>query len=311
MSMRHIWLGGLALGLLAAVTPARAQVKPAVEEKAKGPEMTVIYNGQVRTVHYYNTKGLTAKEVADLRQLEQADNDIAWAKYDRDNSRGPAPSLRDAWASEVAATYPFMGALPAYGGLPAYGAGLGGYGAAPAYFFPRWAPSDFYGGYLSALAYDLSGSASYYPALSPYGYLPYTGWSPYVGFAPYALPAVGGVSTQVVNVGTGNGGGKAEAEHPTAEQRLTEAEKRRDTILANISPQLAKRLGPDVTFVGENKEKPAARPMTTVTMKNGTKHEGRLVKRDKGWITLETDKGETQIRESEAASITTAREKKE
>jgi hypothetical protein len=79
MTKLPVRLAGLALltcGWLTTLSAGRAQEKP----KDLKVQRLQIWNGSERSVHYYG-KGLSAKEKADLRDLEQAENDLASARH--------------------------------------------------------------------------------------------------------------------------------------------------------------------------------------------------------------------------------------
>src|SRR5262249_5296048 len=73
-------------GLLCLAAPALGQGDDDNDNNNKAKKVGVhkleIYNGELRTVHYF-TDGLSEEERADVRDLQQAQNDVAFAQYNK------------------------------------------------------------------------------------------------------------------------------------------------------------------------------------------------------------------------------------
>jgi hypothetical protein len=299
MKALAVSVAGLAILILA--LPGRAQEKPAAEENAKGNvevQRVDIFNGPVRMVHFY-AKGMTGREKAALEDLQEAENDLARARLHREM---PQSSASDGRSVVMNAVYPIV---------------------PPLYY------GDLLPNYLSNLNYALSDSQPIYPWALGYpsalAALPYTGWG-YYGF-PNRVAYLGGyygayaplqvaVTPQILNFGSSEGTRPAADERASSkestEMSVAQARKRRDAALARASrlDRLRTALNlpkPEVMPAAEERENVAK---VTVTMKNGATHKGRLVEETKDQLTLETDRGEIQIRRSEVASVTKEKPKK-
>jgi hypothetical protein len=148
MKQLHVRLGGLlclVVGFLGQLAPAFGQAKK------ESVHQLAIYNGELRTVHYFS-KGLTEADKAKVRKLERAENDLAFASYNKALAEHPiGPGY----------VRPYCGWCGCYG--------------YPFYF------GDIVPMYFSNLNYILSDSAPLYAA-----YMPYYGF----GYGAYATPAV-------------------------------------------------------------------------------------------------------------------------
>jgi len=260
--------------------PARGQpVKPAAENEF-GVRRMEIWNGPVRTVHYF-MQGSSPGEEATLRDLARAENDLASAdevqglrrlylKNERllANRRGQVNPLLYGYSSEYAA-----GLIP---GVVTGGFGYGGFAGYP------------YGSAYGIGGFGNVGSGFAYPGIGA---------------------AIGNVNNSLAN-GVGNEGvmknelarGLAEAATPEAIARATRAY---DTAVARVgeSQRLHVALGYPKAEGTPVKEERWVGGQVTVTTKDGKTFDGKLVREEPEWITVETATEDVSLRKSEVTRI--------
>jgi hypothetical protein len=256
----------------ASAQPPAAQARPAAQQAAPGPDVHTmeIYNGPMRTVHYIYT-GRSPGDQAALRDLENAENNMALQdrllalqrQYVADES---ALESRRRTMQELLYGYSTTSAATASSGV--------GFG---------------------------------------FGYPGYFGYGGFGGYGNY--PSVGvstsGTSTSNASLayGVGDEGAIKTAMAPMLARQATEDSRARASqSLARAwdrvgaSPTLMAALNMRAGGVGV----PVAHgsgAAVTVTLKNGTKIEGRLVREDADRLVVETDNQEMEIRQSEVATV--------
>jgi hypothetical protein len=253
------------------VLPAWAQQpgKPAADTEPRTHRL-VIENGPSRTVHYIS-RDLSPGEESALRDLERAENGMAFAEELQNLRR---LYLRNERLLELrrGQVNPLL-----YGYSSEYAAGL----------FPG-VVATAYGGFA--------------------GY-PYAGGFGNVGgiFAYPGAAAALGTATNTLAFGLGNEGViKNEMAHTLADPAASaaadaaaaRAARAYDTALARVADT---RLGKDFRLVREER---AAGPRVTLVMKkDNEKIAGNLVSDDGEWITVETDKEEVTVRRADVDRI--------
>jgi hypothetical protein len=260
---------------------AQPPAKPAAARDS-APASMQIQNGPLQTVHYFSAKGMSANDVAALHDRERTENEISLShqlaalrvQYVA-NERALESKRFEAQQQLLnAATNFFPGIYPdevpavtVYGALAFAGVPFG-----PGYYGP------------GRLGYPLYGYGYNIPA--------------YLG-TPTAPAGLSPSAATALSLGIDEGQIKRELVRGLADQAKPE-------YVASLR-QLA---GQPVAQAGQTggarpagfKENTAS---VTVTLKNGTKVEGRLVKEDADWLTLDTTAGQTRIRKSEVVSVTT------
>jgi hypothetical protein len=268
-------LVGLALGLLLAAAPAGAQEKAPEPAKEGGTHRLEIYNGPVRTVHYF-ADGLSQSERASVSDLQRLENEMS---YTDQLARLRYQYIRDERDLQRRRTV-VQNLL--YGNSTTYGSG----------FYP----GAFYGGYYG-YGYPLLG----------YGYPFFGGYYPgYVGAA--------GTTTQSLAFGIGDEGViKTEMARVLAAQSsptyATQVRQDYYSALERASndPKLAAALGlkkGEVTPAGFERLAPpglglAAGDQVTLTTKDNQKIEGKFVRESGDWVTVQSGTEQVTLRKSE------------
>ena len=278
-------------GLLCLAAPALGQGDDDNDNNNKAKKVGVhkleIYNGELRTVHYF-TDGLSEEERADVRDLQQAQNDVAFAQYNKGLAVQP---IGPGFVRPVG----FFGYGFGFPGSFGYGLpGFAGYAGYPAAF-----AGDIVPAYFSNLNYVLSDSAPLYP-----GFLPYLGF----GYAAYNAPYSYAGGRPIV--------GAAYLDRPksdvplskTLREEVSQATRRLDMAMGRVMRNdalakafdLRKGKGSDLRFAGTELDKPYR---VTVTMKKGPDITGRLVREDANTVTVKSGGEEIEIRKSETVTI--------
>jgi hypothetical protein len=274
LALRGVLVLAVAWLLLPTLASAQQpdQAKPAVNQAPAPGDVHVmeIYNGTMRTVHYISASKSPGEQMV-LRDLEDAENELALRdrlqalrrQYVADES---ALEARRRTVQELLYGYSTSNYGATFGGY-----GLGGYG---------YGSPGYYGGY---------GFGSY----------------------PYLGVAAGGSTTSTASLanGVGDEGAIKTAMAPVlARQSTEEARMRAGQALAQAwdrvaaSPTLMAALNVPARGVGV----PVAQgsgAAVTVTLKNGTKVEGKLLREDGDRLVIETDNQEVEIRKSETTMI--------
>jgi hypothetical protein len=293
----HVWAAGLSIlvvGLLCLPGSASAQrTRKALDDNDDDNKKAVkagvhkleIYNGELRTVHYY-TDGLSESERADVRDLARAQNNVAFASYNKALAEQP---IGPGFVRPVGYGYPY----PGYLGFGFGGFGFGGYFGYPAYF------GDVVPAAFSNLNYLLSDSAPLYQ-----NFMPYYGF----GFGTYGAPVSYANTRPIVGAAYLD---RCKSDVPLTRElneEVSQATRHLDVALGRVmrNDTLAKAfdLRPgkksDACFASDEPDQPYA---VTVTMKKGPAIKGTLVREDRSTITLKKGGSEIEIRKSETVMI--------
>jgi hypothetical protein len=273
---RLLLLAGLAVGLLVA-GPAHAQVKKA-EPPPAGPEVhrMDIYNGPLRTVSYYNI-GLSQGDAAMLRDLERAENEVAFTDH--------LLALRTQYAVDEQAlqVHRFNLQMLLYG----------------------------YNADLSSSAFAASGGGPGNGYLGPWGGgWGYGGYGGYGGWGGYASASASTDITHTLAVGMGDEGvvknelAKVMAS-PVIPDLSYRAQKALTVASARIyeSPGLAAALekvpGSGVRLAG------GGEPPDVVTLKSGATVKGTIVSKSPDWVEIQVPVGAGTNRRYRTMSVRT------
>jgi hypothetical protein len=267
---RSYVLGLLLAAGLATTGYGQERARPADDTRNGGVHKMVITVGPNRTVHYF-APGLTSGELSSLRNLERAENDVAFAD--------DLAALRRVYVDSELMLEPYRRSVQ----LSLYGTST----------------VSGYGNFLSGSLFAPGGYA--YPYYVPYAYP-----NGYNGFANNFFNGYAGTVAHSLAFGMGDEGvfknemvkalaGQASPEYLTAVSR------RYDDALARVAAndRLAKGLG----LTKSDVRPVAAEPPVTVYLKGGEKIEGRLVRDEADWIGVETDKATVNVRRSEVTRV--------
>lgn len=273
---------GLALGLLLTAAPVGAQEKPAEPRTHK----LEIFNGPVRTVHYY-ADGLSTGERASLSDLQRLENEMAFTNNLANLRNQYVRDERDMQRRRFTVQNLLYGNSTSYSS-GFYPGGFGGWGG--------WG-----GGFGLPLAYS-------YPFVGGWG-----GWGGYSGNA--------GVTTQSLAFGMGDEGViKNEMARVLATQSSPAyaAQVRREYHAALDNAANDKRLAGVLGLRKPDGVAPASGPsralsanlglakndQVTLVLKDGTKVDGKFVEENGDWVTLQTGNEQFSTRLSEVARFT-------
>ncbi|MBV9126101.1 MAG: hypothetical protein JO112_22340 [Planctomycetes bacterium] len=293
-------LGGcLAIGLVTALPTARAEepVRPAVSDQEPVVHRMVIYNGSVRSVHYFAPGATRAEDLA-LQDVALAENERALADQLQSLRRQYVGDEGALEARRRRAQELFIG-LPLGAGLGAATVPLAGVtGVTPTPYYSLVTGASIYRPNLTAVSFYANGmlaNGGYTPWLPPsYGSYPYAG-----GLGN-SFSEPGPVKTEIA---------RTIAVQATP-QFVTQTNENLQAALvrASSSGRLRSALGLDKDggILAAGFETPSAqRPQyhVTVTMKNGDKIEGKLVREDGDRVVVATDTQEVEIRKNETSTI--------
>jgi hypothetical protein len=256
-----------------AVQEADKPVKPAVKEAESGGNKMVIYNGPNRTVRYF-TDSTSPGETAALRDLERAENELAY----QDRLQALRQQYIDTELSQNARRAVVQDQLYGRATAESYSG---------TYYNSGW-NGDYYG----------------YP-----GYYGYGGGAYGYAGGPSGLNS----STVQVYRSLGYGvGDEGAIKTALARSIATEATPERTASAARgyaSAMARAGEFGKKVKAVSD--EKATQTVKTVLTLKSGEKVEGTLVSEDADWITIGTDKEETKVRTNEVTKIAKTKETKD
>lgn len=268
-------LASTVLGMLTAATAVAQQpVKPAVADKAGVPRME-IYNGTLRTVHYF-TGGMSPGEQMALRDLERAENDVALADQIQMLKR---QYISDEHGLE-ARRRQVQQLL--YGQSTAYNVG----------FYPQL---PFIGGAMSgALPYTYG-----------YGY----GGGGFYGYGSGYTGSESGIEARSAAFGVGNEGVvKNEIARSltisATPEAMAQSNRQLGTAMAKASesPRLRAGLGLGDRAIVPVANERAGGPIV-ITMKNGEKIEGTLVHENSEWVMVDTRTEQLSIRWADVSRV--------
>jgi len=253
--------------LLPAMAWAQPPVKPAVSQTPPGVHAMEIYNGTMRTVHYFPSS-TSPSEVAALRELEQAENEMALSDRLLDLRRQYVSDERLLEARRFSQQMLLYGYSTQTAALAAYGPGVGGYP---------------YGGL--------------------YGYAGVGGY-PYLGGG---VVGGGSSSTASLAYGVGDEGAiKTDIARVLAAQATPDARARATQNLDRALAQAGQfdSLRRDLKIVPVTQRAPEG---DVLVLKDGTRVQGKITKEDADWVTMKTGSGdrtwEERVRMSEVVRI--------
>jgi hypothetical protein len=275
---RVVLVSGLLLALLAATAQGQT-ARTAGTNRGDGILRLEIYNGTTRTVHYYSDS-LSPGERETLNDLERAENEAAFV-----NS---LLLLRQQYVTSELALEPRRRAVQEqqYGlasQIPAVGNASFPYGGIP--FSAPFGYNNFgyFGGFANAYLTNFATNNEISRSLA------------------FGVGDQGRLNDEMARTIAAQATPEAAA---TAQRRLATAMAR-----VNDSERLRPALGiPDqgVVPAGATKVVPVH---TTVTLKNGDKIEGTLLREDPDWVVVETATDEVSVRPSEVVKIVRAKDK--
>jgi hypothetical protein len=273
-------VGFLVVGPSAGADP----VKPADLSKSGSPARIEIFNGPMRTVHYYSS-GLSRSDRLLLRDMEQAENEIALADQ--------LAALRQQYVRDeiILERARRQAQEQLYGAVNSYATGV--------YPDQLW-------------AVDLNAALSFpgNPNLAAFRGAAFPGILPnYAGFPGYfGLNNLYGGVGSLAALGVEEGRLKTELARTLATQATPEytamARKNYEMAMerASRSDALARDLNLSKSPIrSAEAEKPPVH--VTVTMKGGAKIEGTLLKDEGDRVVVKTADGEMEIRRSETVTI--------
>jgi len=271
--MRSVLTSSAALLSAALFTAAAsaADVKPAVAPAGPEVHRMVILNGPTASVHYFSA-GLSAGDLAYLRDLERAENDAAYAD--------DLTALRRTYVADELVNAPQRATVQ-----------QGLYGKSITRGYEDYATSVGYG----------PGYYSY-----PYGYAGY--FNGYAGGYGSAFAGSSAEVNQSLAYGVGDEGvlktamapviaGQANADYAAAAGRAYTTAMNHAAASDGLRTALNLNRGGVVSAANETARK------VTLTLKGGEKVEGTITNEDSDWITVDNGADEVSVRRADVARM--------
>jgi hypothetical protein len=271
-------LTGLTLGLLLAASPVLAQVKDKPAEPAKdgNTHRLEIYNGDMRSVHYF-ADGLSASERASLSDVQRLENEVAFTE---NLARLRAQYVRNERELERrrAGVQNLL-----YGTSTTYGSG----------FYPGTFSGGYYGYGYPLLGYGYPG---FYNAFYP-GYVGSAGTT--TQNLAFGVGDEGVIKTEMARVLAAQSSPTyatqarqdyySALERAASDQRLASVMelKKGDVVPASFEQSTSSDLGL------------ATGDLVTLTPKTGDKIDGTFIRESGDWITVQAGNEQVTLRKSE------------